>query len=361
MNEFIPVQRKGDESLEELIRENNLLREQAIRHEQTIELMRFCELGDHAVHTSMRSFDDIALAKAIVVAIKDQYLNAENVFVAKPGRDYRAVPEIQRSHFSRSAPPVLAVLANDSTEAPKFISLNEPSVAVTAYDRHMITFDRTQGCTVAVPIVNPDVRREPYFIFGLTLNACNDYDEELLTSFAHKIGQTYSYIDDNSRDTLTGLYNRRRFDYRYDALLRETQTTGDDFGLVIVDGNGMKPINDTYGHAAGDVFLEAISKGIRKSLGRHDDICGRTGGDEFSIALPRTSISGVKSFSERLHENICSSVHDASVRHRFLLDAENPAAIGYSTLRHSIEQGSHPAVLREFVDKLMYVNKQEGK
>ena len=87
-------------------------------------------------------------------------------------------------------------------------------------------------------------------------------------------------------DLLTGLYNRRCFEDRLaQELSRSLRTPGGRFGLLALDVNGFKRVNDTLGHQAGDALLRAVGEHLKGSLRTHDVVC-RTGGDEFMAILP---------------------------------------------------------------------------
>ncbi len=86
-------------------------------------------------------------------------------------------------------------------------------------------------------------------------------------------------------DPLTGLPNRRLL---YDRLRSETARArrhGYPLAVVAFDLDGFKPINDTYGHAAGDLVLQCFADQLRKVI-RGSDVAARTGGDEFLLLLP---------------------------------------------------------------------------
>ncbi|HZK62201.1 MAG TPA: diguanylate cyclase, partial [Anaerovoracaceae bacterium] len=86
-------------------------------------------------------------------------------------------------------------------------------------------------------------------------------------------------------DQLTGIYNRVFFEGELDRFNRTRQLP---LSLIMADINGLKLINDTFGHDVGDKALQDIAK-ILKSLVRSEDIVARIGGDEFAIILPLTS------------------------------------------------------------------------
>jgi diguanylate cyclase (GGDEF)-like protein/PAS domain S-box-containing protein len=85
-------------------------------------------------------------------------------------------------------------------------------------------------------------------------------------------------------DGLTGLTNRRTFD---DFLLRQFECC-DEISMLLLDVDGFKGYNDTYGHQAGDRCLQAIAKAIGDAICNTSGLCARYGGEEFAVVLPDT-------------------------------------------------------------------------
>jgi diguanylate cyclase (GGDEF)-like protein/PAS domain S-box-containing protein len=85
-------------------------------------------------------------------------------------------------------------------------------------------------------------------------------------------------------DGLTGLPNRLLFNDRLDQAVRLAQRSGMPFALLYIDLDEFKPVNDTFGHAAGDELLKAVAGGIRRQV-RDSDTVARLGGDEFAVVL----------------------------------------------------------------------------
>ncbi len=85
-------------------------------------------------------------------------------------------------------------------------------------------------------------------------------------------------------DALTGLHNRARFDDELERALLRAERSGDRVGLMYLDLDGFKPVNDTLGHEAGDVVLRAVASRLKARLRRADAIA-RLGGDEFAIIV----------------------------------------------------------------------------
>lgn len=85
-------------------------------------------------------------------------------------------------------------------------------------------------------------------------------------------------------DVLTGLANRRYFEEMLARAMNNAARAGDRFGLVIIDLDGFKPVNDRHGHAVGDAVLKAVADRLLGTM-RAGDFCSRIGGDEFAIIV----------------------------------------------------------------------------
>lgn len=88
-------------------------------------------------------------------------------------------------------------------------------------------------------------------------------------------------------DTLTGLYNRRFMDAELGLLQSRAGRYGHDYSVLVLDIDGLKKVNDAYGHDVGDIAIRAFADVLRASL-RGSDVAIRTGGDEFVAILPET-------------------------------------------------------------------------
>ncbi|MFA6506732.1 MAG: HD domain-containing phosphohydrolase [Treponemataceae bacterium] len=101
-------------------------------------------------------------------------------------------------------------------------------------------------------------------------------------------------------DQLTGLYNRRFFE---EELKRLDTGRNLPFSIMLADINGLKTINDAFGHQYGDTLIQSVAEAF-KSTCRADDIISRTGGDEFVILLPRTEREYADKLSDRVKRSI---------------------------------------------------------
>jgi diguanylate cyclase (GGDEF)-like protein/PAS domain S-box-containing protein len=94
-------------------------------------------------------------------------------------------------------------------------------------------------------------------------------------------------------DMLTGLANRRAFNAELARQLARERRYGGECALLLVDLDGFKEVNDTLGHAVGDLVLEAVANVLRERT-RDTDLAARLGGDEFAVLLPSTSRQGAE-------------------------------------------------------------------
>ncbi len=105
------------------------------------------------------------------------------------------------------------------------------------------------------------------------------------------------------RDPLTGLPNRRAFDERLSAEAARSRRYGHPFGVIILDLDHFKSVNDSFGHPAGDEVLKFVAKTIEANV-RETDLAARIGGEEFAVILPESGLAEVKSVAEKLRESV---------------------------------------------------------
>ena len=113
-------------------------------------------------------------------------------------------------------------------------------------------------------------------------------------------------------DPLTGSLNRRGFAERFEAELNAAERSGQPLGLLQIDLDDFKAINDTQGHAAGDELLIWVVRSLQETL-RPTDWIGRLGGDEFAVLLPGASRGNADEVADRV---------------RYVLTERAPASIG---------------------------------
>lgn len=108
-------------------------------------------------------------------------------------------------------------------------------------------------------------------------------------------------------DGLTGMQNRRYFDDALKEYLEEFRRVGKPVGLMVIDLDHFKNINDTHGHNVGDEVLRAVADCL-KDMTRYHDVVARLGGEEFAIVAPNMEMDMLVRFAERIRRALAGMV-----------------------------------------------------
>jgi diguanylate cyclase (GGDEF)-like protein len=154
-------------------------------------------------------------------------------------------------------------------------------------------------------------------------------------------------------DDLTGVGNRRLLVQRLTEECTRSERSGEPFALLVIDLDGFKSINDTYGHAAGDACLQHFTLMAQTRL-RPGDLLARTGGDEFCIVLPSSTLREGAMIARKVLE-VCRQ--DAET----CTGADIPIAVSIGVAQWSRETGAFPERLIAAADHALYAAKKEGK
>lgn len=111
------------------------------------------------------------------------------------------------------------------------------------------------------------------------------------------------------RDGLTGLSTHSRIVEQLETSIRRAERLGDELAVVMLDIDGFKKINDTYGHLVGDQVLKALAHLLRQRL-RLSDAVGRFGGDEYLVVLPNSGAESAQKKMEGIRRNFSAIEHD---------------------------------------------------
>ncbi|MBG0786677.1 MAG: diguanylate cyclase [Anaerolineaceae bacterium] len=110
-------------------------------------------------------------------------------------------------------------------------------------------------------------------------------------------------VNQAAHDGLTGIYNRQYFMKLADKEIQRHNRYGGDLSLIMMDLDHFKQVNDTYGHAAGDLVLRTVADIFSKMI-RQSDIFARIGGEEFIMLLPETKLESAQVLAERLRNTL---------------------------------------------------------
>jgi diguanylate cyclase (GGDEF)-like protein len=148
------------------------------------------------------------------------------------------------------------------------------------------------------------------------------------------------------RDGLTGVYNRSYLELAMEGAARDLRRNGGTVSVLFIDVDGMKEVNDTYGHQAGDGLLKHLGALLRASC-RETDVVARYGGDEFVVLMPGTDAEGAR--------QVALKVDAALARHNAV--AAVPERLSASFGTHTAGAADIDDVLRE-ADRRMYESKR---
>ncbi len=154
-------------------------------------------------------------------------------------------------------------------------------------------------------------------------------------------------------DTMTGLPNARSLQLEFNKEVGRTARSGMSFQVLVLDLDGFKTVNDTFGHKVGDEMLRSVGRVIQDQL-REYDFLARYGGDEFVALIPEADHGVVV--------DVCSRIEKAVSEFRLTIDEQRYASVGVS-----IGAAGYPAQGQTFdqmviaADKAMYVRKARRK
>ena len=154
-------------------------------------------------------------------------------------------------------------------------------------------------------------------------------------------------------DDLTGVANRRHLVQRLTEECARSERSGKPFSLLVIDLDSFKTINDTYGHAAGDACLQHFTLMAQTRL-RPGDMLARTGGDEFCIVLPASTVQEGAMIARRVL-NVCRDDAAACV------GADIPIGVSIGVAQWTTEIGAFPDRLMAAADQALYDAKKNGK
>lgn len=256
-------------------------------------------------------------------------------------------------------------IGDDETDTPDTavpIACDTGFVAC-AHGREVVIESISQGNRYTFPIP-----RQERLIGFLRLLAARDLrdDRRLIEGFLQIYWNYLKLIEDNERDKLTSLLNRKTFDdklinilqvSRRASLAREERELSSErrrnegesgYWLAILDIDHFKRINDTYGHLYGDEVLVLMANVMRRSFRRHD-LLFRYGGEEFVVVLRTATDTEAQVVLERFRQNM--------ERYNFPQVGQVTVSVGFTR----ILDPEMPAAVVDRADRALYYAKEQGR
>ncbi|WP_172257115.1 GGDEF domain-containing protein [Saccharibacillus deserti] len=164
--------------------------------------------------------------------------------------------------------------------------------------------------------------------------------------------ELFAFMEDAAhRDFLTGLHNTRSFHLAYDRRLRRALRNEEGFGLILLDIDHFKQVNDTYGHQAGDLVLRQLGT-ILTSCCPADGYCARNGGEEFAVLVDRAYEEETGRVAERIR---------TAVEGYFFLMEDGTRLELTVSLGFGLSAAGSPKTLFRRVDDALYRSKESGR
>ncbi len=154
-------------------------------------------------------------------------------------------------------------------------------------------------------------------------------------------------------DAVTGLYNRHYLTSHMETRLQIAHSSGKPLSVLMMDIDHFKAVNDTYGHAVGDIVLKEFANRMGKNI-RGVDLAARYGGEEFVVMMPETPTDWAYMIGDRLRQEVCENKFEVGLK-------SGPIEISVSIGVATSEPGQSPSQLLEEADKALYAAKAGGR
>ncbi|MEA2421653.1 MAG: hypothetical protein QOF55_752 [Thermoleophilaceae bacterium] len=236
----------------------------------------------------------------------------------------RALPidlrRMKAAHFGEETPAIQTALMeaersafaiHEGQSSDWLALLDSTDGAEEPIERHPVRSQVGNVYAMAVPLLARLGRGRSLEQVGVVSIARQnvDFDDAEYDLFAYLTGQAAVSIENVDlhemvriqavTDELTGLFNLRHFHETLDGEIERSKRFGTDVGLMLLDIDDFKRVNDTYGHQQGDIVLIEVGRVLR-TLSRDIDEPARYGGEEMAVILPQTDVAGAELLAERM-------------------------------------------------------------
>lgn len=213
------------------------------------------------------------------------------------------------------------------------------------------------GISISIPFddIAGEMTLNRYVIIGLsllTLVLLLGSSYLMLNQLTGKIEAAQRALHEASiSDELTGLRNRRFLMARYHEEFERARRYSTPLGLLMLDLDHFKKINDNYGHPFGDLVLKRVAETISEAM-REYDLAARYGGEEFAVLVPETKRQDLLALAERIR---------VQLEKKDIIDVSFSAKVTVSIGVTSREESDTPETLLNRADKALYQAKHEGR
>lgn len=189
---------------------------------------------------------------------------------------------------------------------------------------------------------------ELFHLFIMNINNAleNIRKQNMMNAMLQKLNRMWVY------DTLTGIFNRAGFFKFAPSIIEEAKRNNHNLFVLFLDLDGLKSINDKYGHDEGDIFIKTMGN-ILNQTRRHGELLMRYGGDEFVVLSQGYTDEDAKDYIKRVQQEI--EKYNASTQKPYLLDA----SMGYNIVKPADNMNLEDLI--EVADREMYKAKKEKK
>lgn len=336
------------------------------QHQRLVDIIN--QFGELLTDANGPSADDIERVFGQLASYAQYHFHEEEQLMAESGFDQSYLSHHQREHatFLREVTHLHAEMtASDSTDAHALLSFLSNWLAyhilgtdqTMAYVMSAISAEVSHGDALAAHMKEKDPATATLLraMDGL-FHQVSERNRALFTlnrTLEERIAERTRELESMAMtDALTNLPNRRHGLLSLDREWHVAKRHNTPLACMMIDADGFKGINDSYGHDAGDEVLRQLSQLLRNSV-RTDDIVCRLGGDEFLVICARTPIEGAMQIAEKLRKSVASIRIAAGVG-----EWQGSVSVGVATRTAAM---SMPSELLKAADQSVYLAKRNGR
>lgn len=190
-------------------------------------------------------------------------------------------------------------------------------------------------------------------------NILAEAQDQIVMSQVELQRQTDELTRKTLTDALTGAFNRAYFNEELAKAFASAKSGNTPLGVIFIDGDRFKSVNDTHGHAAGDAVLKELARRSKEAIGQAGSVC-RYGGEEFAIILPNADLAKTSRFAEVVRQSICSLPFNLSTYDPSLPTLNVSISAGVSAYQPGVDIVNGDVIVHA-ADAAVYAAKKSGR